>query len=169
MECEEPNAPHESGASQERSSPESAVRIASELTRSQLQRLVAEIQGRFYLDLDENGTEYWNPEKEWNCADLCQDIGNLLDGFGLVPAEAQPFSSASKDIASLDELATSKGVASEDLDELVHDRAGADASDINNGGLKSQIEFLVDHLSEAEVGALLLRIGESKGRESRGR
>lgn len=36
---------------------------------------------------------YWNAVKEWNCADLCQDFGNLLDGFDLVLAESQPFSS----------------------------------------------------------------------------
>ena len=168
MEREKPNRPHESGPSEERSSPGSAVKIASELTRSQLQRLVAEIQGRFYLDLDENGTECWNPEKEWNCADLCQDIGNLLDEFGLVPVESQPFSGASKDITSLQELATSNGVVPEDLDELVLDSACADASDINNDGLGSQIEFLVDHLGESQVRTMLREIGESEGRESRG-
>jgi len=169
MEREEQNAPHESGPSEERSSPESAVKVASELTRSQLQRLVAEIQGRLYLDLDADGTEYWNPEKEWNCADLCQDIGNLLDGFGLVPAEAQPLSSPAKDIASLEELATSHGVVPEDLDEPVHDCASADASDVNNGGLVSQLEFLVEHFSEAQVRTMLREIVESKSREGRGR
>ena len=168
MERDEHNSPHESEPSEERSSPESTVKVASELTRVELQRLVAEIQGRFYLDLDENGTEYWNPAKAWSCADLCQDIGSLLDRFGLVPVNAQSFSSASKRIASLDELASSHGVVPEDLDEAVRDCASADASDINNGGLGSQIEFLVDHLGESGVRTMLREIMEAKGCETNG-
>ena len=142
--------------------------MPSELTRSALERLVAEIQGRFYLDLDAGGSEYWNPQKAWDCADLCQEIRRLLREYGLVPAAAQPFSSPAKDIASLEELATSHGVVPEDQDEPVHDCAGTDASDVNNGGLESQIEFLVDHLGEAGVRTMLREIVESKSRESRG-
>lgn len=40
------------------------------------------------------------------------------------------------------ELAKSLGISSEDLDDLVHDCVSQQASDINNGGLSAQIEYL---------------------------
>jgi len=36
------------------------------------------------------------------------------------------------------------GVDSEDLDELIHDFKSSEAADINNGGLDSQVLYLVD-------------------------
>lgn len=169
MERDKPNTSRESGPSQEHSSPGSAVKVAAELTRSELQRVVAEIQGRFYLDLDADGSEYWNPRKTWDCADLCQDIAGLLDESGLVPHEPQAFSIATGGVAVLEELATSHGVVPEDLDELVHECASADASEINNGGLESQLEFLVEHLGEVQVRTMLREIVQSTRRETGGR
>ncbi len=166
MEHNESHARHEPGQSGERLPPASIVKVASELTRFQLQRLVAEIQGRLYLDLDEEGTEYWDPDKEWECSDLCQEISALLDELGLMPDDVQPFSSASKEIEFLEELATSHGVVPEALDELVHECASSEASDINNGGLESQIEFLVHRLGKARARTMLQEVVESKGRDT---
>lgn len=46
---------------------------------------------------------------------------------------------AVKIIAALD----AKGVEPEDLDDLVHDLKAEEAADINNGGLTSQVEYLL--------------------------
>jgi hypothetical protein len=84
-----------------------------------------------------------------------------------------------KQVEELVAYAESLGLASEDLDHLVHDcaqdaglaelnsLAGAaeqedhisaveeDAAAVNNGGLDSQIEYLLEHGSEDEVRRLL--------------
>ncbi|HET6286486.1 MAG TPA: hypothetical protein VFG15_07015 [Amycolatopsis sp.] len=53
--------------------------------------------------------------------------------------------------ARLSTLAEQLGVDSEDLDEVVHEIISKVASDANNGGLDSQIEALLQHLSPDEV------------------
>ncbi len=53
---------------------------------------VSGIQARLYLDTDGTGREFWNPGKEWNCWDVCQDSQDLLHRHGLVPGDELPAS-----------------------------------------------------------------------------
>lgn len=143
--------------------------LPQELSREVLVGIVSKVQGRLYLDLDERGTEFWNPGKEWSCCDVCQDVQDMLHEHGLVPGDEQAYEEAvstpqGNSIRSLVEWAESKGVGSEDLDELVHDCASSMASDANNAGLDGQIEFLVKHLGESGATAQLAEIvGSSDG------
>ena len=52
-------------------------------------------------------------------------------------------------------LATNLGLEPEDLDELVHDAAGQEASRVNNGGLDTQIEYLIDQLGPIAARAII--------------
>jgi hypothetical protein len=58
------------------------------------------------------------------------------------------------------ELAERYGVAPEDVDDLVHDVHSREASDINNGGLSAQLDYLVgelgEGLAEAEIRDLVV-------------
>jgi len=83
-----------------------------------------------------------------------------------MPDDVQPFSSASKEIESLEELATSNSIVPEDLDELVHECGSSEASDINNGGLEHQIEFLIHRLGKARARKMLQEIAESKSSDA---
>lgn len=135
----------------------------TELSRETLTSIVSKVQGRMYLDLDEHGTEFWNPGKEWSCCDVCQDIQDLLHEHGLVPGEEQAYEEAvtipqGDAIQSLVEWAESHGVGPEDLDELVHDCCSATASEINNQGMAQQIMFLVDQLGESDANAQVTEI-----------
>lgn len=47
--------------------------------------------------------------------------------------------------ADVVERLTAAGKGSEDLDDLVHDLASGVASDVNNEGLESQVEWLLEH------------------------
>lgn len=40
--------------------------------------------------------------------------------------------------------AEARGIAPEDLDELVYEFKAAEASDINNGGLEAQLRYLLE-------------------------
>jgi hypothetical protein len=142
------------------------VQTAHNLPRVVLVEIVAGIQGRMYLELDERGSEFWNPGKQWSCGDVCQDVQDILHRYGLVPGEEQPYedkvSGAGDDIAQLVEFAETSGIESGDLDELVHECAAATASAINNSGLSGQINFLVEQLGEADVETSLSELAASK-------
>ena len=125
--------------------------LPQELSRDVLVGIVSRVQGRLYLDLDEHGTEFWNPGKEWSCCDVCQDVQGMLHEHGLVPGDEQAYEEVvsgpqGNSVRSLVEWAESNGVGSDDLDEFVHDCASSTASDANNAGLDGQIELLVEHL-----------------------
>ena len=66
------------------------MRIASDLERPEVEEIVESIQRFMYLDLEDSGDEAWDPEKTWNCGDVCQHIAGLLDDHGLVPDKRQP-------------------------------------------------------------------------------
>jgi len=113
-----------------------------------------------YLDLDEHGTEFWNPGKEWSGCDVCQDIQNALHEHDLVPGEEQAYEKAMSpppghNTESLVVWAESNRLGPEDLDDLVHDCAGTTASKINNRGLAVQIEYLVGQLGAPGASAQL--------------
>lgn len=61
------------------------------------------------------------------------------------------------DVARLIEKAEGLGIASEDLDEAVHDTASVPASATNNGGLGEQIAYLVEQLGAEETEKVLER------------
>ena len=64
--------------------------LAAKLTQECLAEIVASIQSQLYLDTDEAGRDFWNPDKEWSCCDVCQDIQDLLHGHRLVPSDRYP-------------------------------------------------------------------------------
>ncbi len=63
------------------------------------------------------------------------------------------------------DLALSLDVESIDLDEVVHDVASQIASDINNGGLYSQIGYLLSELGVAEIEAEIRSAAEAAAEE----
>ncbi len=60
------------------------------------------------------------------------------------------------------EEAEARGLQPEQLDELVHEAAAANAARINNGGLDEQIEYLVEELGLEEVERLLASLPEDE-------
>jgi hypothetical protein len=141
------------------------VQTAHNLTRDVLVEIVARIQGRMYLDVDESGGEFWNPGKQWSCCDLCQDVQDILHRHGLVPGDEKPYedktSGEGGDITQLVELAEASGLEPGDLDEIVHECAAATASAINNSGLLGQIVFILGQLGDADTKARLSEIADS--------
>ena len=65
------------------------MRKVSDLDHEQLVQIVESIQGFLYLDLDNRGTEFWNPDKEWSGADVCEHVAGLLGQHDLVPDSRQ--------------------------------------------------------------------------------
>jgi hypothetical protein len=107
------------------------MRQVSDLSRQALEKIVQSVQGLLYLDRNAQGTEFWNPEKAWNRADIGQLLAELLDKHGLVPDRKLPFEPVIPDQAQrfviydydADELATtnvyhSQKAAAEDADML---------------------------------------------------
>jgi hypothetical protein len=60
-------------------------RLAADLTREELVKIVTEIQELLWGDdYDDDGNPTaWNHEKEWECADYLGMIAGLLEEFGL--------------------------------------------------------------------------------------
>lgn len=65
-------------------------------------------------------------------------------------------------VAKLLELAGDKCLESEDLDEVVHDVASRSPSDINNGGLEDQIEYLVGALGAKDAKREIEKLAKRK-------
>jgi hypothetical protein len=57
------------------------------------------------------------------------------------------------------------GLQAEQLDDLVHDAAGQEASGINNGGLSHQVEYLVRHWGLQEAEQALAQFSKTSGQE----
>ncbi len=63
----------------------------SDLTRRELEKIVAVIQSLLYMDVDEPGPDgeprvFWNPDRLWDdAADLLDGIARCLHNQGLVP------------------------------------------------------------------------------------
>jgi hypothetical protein len=70
------------------------MRKPADLDPQSLQKIVESIQGYLYLDLDQRGSEYWNPDKPISCADVCEHVVGLLGEHGLVPERAESFDDA---------------------------------------------------------------------------
>ena len=76
------------------------------------------------------------------------------DGYSFVEDQAKAFQ-CQIEAARLVQEAEELGITPEDLDEAVHDTAGALASAMNNDGLEEQITFLVERLGVDETRRLL--------------
>ena len=61
------------------------MRSTTELTRRELLVIVDGLQQALYLDFDSRLTKIWNPDKEWDGAEVCDYLAALLAGFGLIP------------------------------------------------------------------------------------
>ena len=61
------------------------MKTPDQLSQDELLDIVQAIQDRLYLDVNDQGVEFWNPDKQWSGADVCQDLAGLLDQHGLVP------------------------------------------------------------------------------------
>jgi hypothetical protein len=77
-----------------------SVKLPQQLSRDALLAIVAGVQERMYLDLDDEGCEYWNPDKEWSGADICMEIQDLLHQHGLVPGDEEEYVPPPADDAS---------------------------------------------------------------------
>ena len=59
---------------------------AGTLRPAELRTIVDKIQRLLWLDVEEgDGREFWNPDKEWECADLLSFIATELENAGLKP------------------------------------------------------------------------------------
>lgn len=66
---------------------EKLMKDPSVLTHEQLVSIIVRIQQILYFD-PQGGTIA--PDKQWNGADVCQDIAGILDDYGLVPTGFNP-------------------------------------------------------------------------------
>ena len=62
------------------------MRRPEDLSREELIRIADAVQAGLYLDLDHE-REFYNPDKVWNGAVVCQELAWLLDELGMVPGE----------------------------------------------------------------------------------
>ena len=69
------------------------MRTARELTRAELAAIVDSLQQALYLDFDSALTKVWNPDKDWDGAEVCDQLAAELDRFDLVPLSVIPISS----------------------------------------------------------------------------
>ena len=69
------------------------MRTAKDLTRDELVMIVAALQQALYLDFDAELTKVWNPDKQWDGADICDQLATELARLGLVPEAVTPTTS----------------------------------------------------------------------------
>ena len=60
------------------------IRDPASLNTSELVDFVSRVQALFYLDIL-GDREIWNPDKEWNGADLLDELALVMDKWGLIP------------------------------------------------------------------------------------
>ena len=61
------------------------MRLATELSPSELVTIVNTLQQALYLDFNEGNQKVCNPDKSWDGADVCDQLSLLLAEHGLVP------------------------------------------------------------------------------------
>lgn len=61
----------------------------------------------------------------------------------------------------ISKLNLDEDVLSEELDSEVHEYKGAEASDINNGGLVSQLQYLQESIGDEGLKVLIKNIGKN--------
>lgn len=68
------------------------MRRPSQLTCQELLQLAHAVQLAFYVDSDdETQAPIWNPDKEWDAAEVCQELNQILGKLGMIPESKQPF------------------------------------------------------------------------------
>jgi len=140
---------------------EHPVKTAPELTQQQLTDIVERIQALLYLGWDAAGKDVWDPDKPW-APDTLDDIAQTLAKYGLVPTGVLPASGRtpqnglSEELERLVERIEEAG-DEEILNEVVHDLKGAEASAINNGGARAQVEYLASRFGSSGEAARQIR------------
>ncbi len=71
------------------------MRNIKDMSREQLEQLAQKVQDALYLDYVENeetGEEsfQYDPDKEWDCVDICSALAELVAEFDLAPSELTP-------------------------------------------------------------------------------
>jgi hypothetical protein len=61
----------------------------SDLAREDLEEIVRNLQDQLYLDLVDD-TEVYDPDKEWDCTDICTTLAEIACRFNLAPRVAHP-------------------------------------------------------------------------------
>ena len=61
------------------------MRRVNELTTDELVAIVESIQLFLYVDSDAEGNRYWEPDKVWSGADVCDHLASLLNDHDLIP------------------------------------------------------------------------------------
>ncbi len=69
------------------------MRTAKDLTRDELVMIVTTLQQALYLDFDADVTKVWIPDKQWDGADICEQLAAELARFDLAPDVVTSFSS----------------------------------------------------------------------------
>lgn len=69
------------------------MRNTNDLSRAELTAIVDVLQQALYLDFDSALTKVWNPDKEWDGAEVCDYLAAELTRFDLVPQSVIPISS----------------------------------------------------------------------------
>ena len=60
------------------------MRNPSSLTHDELAQFANAVQSLLYLDM-QNEREFWNPDKEWDAADLLDELALVMQRYNLVP------------------------------------------------------------------------------------
>jgi len=83
--------------------------------------------------------------------------------WDFLDTQIQAFQNGTAPAKPLVQLAASLGLTDEDLDEIVHDVAAKTASDVNNGGIPRQVDYLVRQLGEEGTERALRNAATQKG------
>ena len=68
------------------------MRRPSQLTCQELLQLAHAVQLAFYVDSDEiTAAPIWNPDKEWDAAEVCQELNGILAKLDMIPEMKLPF------------------------------------------------------------------------------
>ena len=68
------------------------MRTAQDLAPDELVMVVDALQQALYLDLDADEAQVWTPDKEWDGAEICDQLAAQLARFDLVPSVVTPVS-----------------------------------------------------------------------------
>lgn len=66
------------------------MQTAKDLERDELVMIVDSLLQALYLDFDADLTQVWNPDKEWDGADICDQMAAKLARLGLIPEAVTP-------------------------------------------------------------------------------
>jgi hypothetical protein len=84
--------------------PQEPKRPVSELKPAELRTIVGAIQKLLWMDVEEgDGPEFWNADKEWECAHLLSYIATELENAGLKPIDPPVVTGASHKVDYEDE------------------------------------------------------------------